>query len=100
MVGTERERVMRMNKDFRNYLDLREAAAWLGLSPRMLDRYCVSGEGPVFHRFGSRVRYLFADLKSGPRQGDGYPLRTGEEPERGKHDSDATSGRGSLWFRL
>ena len=26
------------------------------------DRYRVSGEGPVFHRFGGRVRYTRADL--------------------------------------
>ena len=46
------------------YLSTREAAAWLGLSPRTLDRYRVSGDGPAFHRFGSRVRYLAADLEA------------------------------------
>ena len=46
-----------------NYLDTREAAAWLGLSPKTLERYRVSGEGPVFHRFGARVRYLLEDLE-------------------------------------
>ena len=46
----------------RNYLTTRQAADWLGLSARTLDRYRVSGEGPVFHRFGGRVRYLRADL--------------------------------------
>ena len=44
------------------YLNAREAAAHLGLSTRTLDRYRVSGEGPVFLRFGGRVRYLVADL--------------------------------------
>ena len=53
-----------MNENGRNYLDTREAAAWLALSPRTLDRYRVTGEGPVFHRFGSRVRYLLTDLES------------------------------------
>ncbi len=48
----------------RHYMSTREAAAWLGLSPRTLDRYRVSGEGPVFHRFGARVRYLLADLET------------------------------------
>ena len=51
-----------MNGNGTKYLSTREAAAWLGLSPRTLDRYRVSGEGPAFHRFGSRVRYLAADL--------------------------------------
>ncbi len=47
-----------------NYLNTREAAAWLGLSPRTLDRYRVSGEGPHFHRFGYRVRYLLTDMEA------------------------------------
>ena len=51
-----------MNGNGTKYLSTREAAAWLGLSPRTLDRYRVSGEGPAFHRFGTRVRYLAADL--------------------------------------
>ena len=54
----------RMNENARNYLSTRQAAEWLGLSPRTLDRYRVTGEGPVFHRFGSRVRYLLADLEA------------------------------------
>ena len=44
-------------------LDTREAAAWLGLSPKTLERYRVSGEGPDFQKFGSRVRYLLTDLE-------------------------------------
>ena len=55
---------IRMNENARNYLSTRQAAEWLGLSPRTLDRYRVTGEGPVFHRFGSRVRYLLADLET------------------------------------
>ena len=48
----------------RKYLSTREAAEWLGLSPRTLDRYRVSGDGPAFHRFGSRVRYMAGDLEA------------------------------------
>ncbi len=48
--------------DERKYLSTREAAEYLGLSARTLDRYRVSGEGPVFHRFGGRVRYTRDDL--------------------------------------
>ena len=44
------------------YLSTRQAAEYLGLSTRTLDRYRVSGDGPVFHRFGGRVRYLRDDL--------------------------------------
>ena len=45
-------------------LDTREAAAWLGLSPKTLERYRVSGEGPDFHKSGDRVRYLLTDLEA------------------------------------
>ena len=45
-----------------NYLNTLQAAAYLGLSTRTLDRYRVSGDGPVFHRFSARVRYLRVDL--------------------------------------
>ena len=53
-----------MNENDRNYLCTRQAAEWLGLSPRTLERYRVTGKGPVFHRFGARVRYLLADLEA------------------------------------
>ena len=44
------------------FIDTRQAAAWLGLSHRTLEGYRVSGGGPAFHRFGNRVRYRRADL--------------------------------------
>ena len=62
--GTETEGEMYMNENGKHYLSTREAAEWLGLSTRTLDRYRVSGAGPAFHRFGSRVRYLLADLEA------------------------------------
>jgi len=34
-----------------------EAARYLRLSSSTLKRYRVTGEGPVYHRFGGRVRY-------------------------------------------
>ena len=46
------------------YLSTGEASAFLGLSPRTLDRYRVTGEGPTFFKFGSRVRYWKADLEA------------------------------------
>ena len=57
----DREEVKQMND---RYLNTREAAALLGLSPRTLDRYRVSGDGPAFHKFGNRVRYLRADVET------------------------------------
>ena len=56
-----------MGKRPTDYLNAREAAAHLGLSTRTLDRYRVTGEGPVFLRFGGGVRYLRVDLDAWAR---------------------------------
>ncbi len=53
-----------MKQDNGNYLSTRRAAAFLGLSPRTLDRYRVTGEGPVYHRFGNRILYRREDLEA------------------------------------
>ena len=46
------------------YLTPQQAAGWLGLSVKTLARYRVKGHGPVFHRFGGRIRYLHDDLEA------------------------------------
>ena len=46
----------------RSYLSTRQAAALLGLSPRTLERYRVTGDGPAFSKLGRRVCYARADL--------------------------------------
>ena len=43
--------------DEQMYFTTVEAARYLRLSHRTLKRYRVTGEGPVFNRFGGRVRY-------------------------------------------
>ena len=48
--------------DETKYLSTCRAAKHLGLSPRTLDRYRVTGGGPVYHLFGTAVRYLKEDL--------------------------------------
>ena len=40
------------------YMGTREAAAFLGLSPRTLDRYRVTGQGPAFHKTGAAMPSL------------------------------------------
>ena len=44
------------------FLTPREAATFLGLSVRALARYRCNGKGPVFYKFGGRVRYTLDDL--------------------------------------
>ena len=46
------------------YIDTQRAARLLGLSSKTLSRYRVSGDGPVFHRFGCRIRYRRDDLEA------------------------------------
>ena len=45
------------------YVDTREAAEHLGLSPSTLARYRITGEGPWYYRLGGCVRYRGADLE-------------------------------------
>ena len=61
-VNEEGEEIIMKDESVR-YLDTREAAQYLGLSNRTLDRYRMTGEGPVFHKFGTRIRYAQADLE-------------------------------------
>ena len=70
-----------MNDDGNQYLSTRKAAAFLGLSPRTMDRNRMGGEGPSYYRFGHRILYRRADLEEwaeapGPRRGsDARPRR-------------------------
>lgn len=44
------------------YLTNDEAAGYLRLSPRTLEKQRVIGGGPTFRKFGRRVMYAVADL--------------------------------------
>lgn len=44
-------------------LDEHEAAAFLRISPKTLQRWRWSGGGPPFVKLGSRVRYARCDLE-------------------------------------
>ncbi len=46
------------------YLNNDEAAAFLRLSPRTLEKQRVIGGGPRFRKFGRRVMYAIADLEA------------------------------------
>lgn len=46
------------------YLTNDEAAAYLQLSPRTLEKQRVVGGGPKFRKFGRRVVYAVEDLES------------------------------------
>ncbi len=44
------------------FLNTMQAAAYLNLSPRTLEKQRVIGGGPWFRKFGRRVVYALADL--------------------------------------
>ena len=46
------------------YLTQVEAASFLGLSPRTLEKWRIEGQGPAYYKFGRRVLYLCVDLRS------------------------------------
>ena len=46
------------------YLTNEEAAMFLKLSPRTLDKFRVLGGGPKFRKFGRRVIYALNDLET------------------------------------
>ena len=50
--------------DGKTFLSEREAAAVVGLSHRTLNRYRITGGGPVFHKLGSKVLYARFDLEA------------------------------------
>jgi hypothetical protein len=50
--------------DFSNrYLRTPEAARFLGLSPRTLEKHRTYGTGPVYQKLGGRVVYTLESLK-------------------------------------
>lgn len=50
--------------DHPTYLNNAEAAVFLRLSPRTLEKQRVIGGGPRFRKFGRRVMYALADLQA------------------------------------
>jgi len=68
------------------YLRTVEAARFLGLSGRTLEKHRRYGTGPTYHKIGGRVVYALADLQawadrglksstSDPGRGTVYPAR-------------------------
>lgn len=64
------------------YLTNDEAAAFLRLSPRTLEKQRVMGGGPRFRKFGRRVMYAIADLEA---WADARSFETTCDPEYAAH---------------
>lgn len=63
------------------YLTNSEAAAYLRLSPRTLEKHRVTGGGPRFRKFGRSVRYDIDDLNNWANA-RGYGMTT--DPDYGQ----------------
>jgi len=46
-----------------SFLDTGKAAEVLNLSPRTLEKWRITGEGPFYRKFGGRVLYTPEDLE-------------------------------------
>jgi hypothetical protein len=64
------------------YLTNAEAAAFLRLSPRTLEKQRVIGGGPRFRKFGRRVMYAIVDLET---WADARSFEMTSDPEYAAH---------------
>jgi len=73
------------------YLTNDEAAAYLRLSPRTLEKQRVIGGGPRFRKFGRRVMYAVSDLDA---WADARSFEATHDPEYvERHAGDSRHGR-------
>ena len=72
------------------YLTNDEAAEFLRLSPRTLEKQRVIGGGPRFRKFGRRVMYAVADLET---WADARSFEATSDPEYAeRHSGDSRDG--------
>jgi hypothetical protein len=72
------------------YLTNDEAADYLRLSPRTLEKQRVIGGGPKFRKFGRRVMYAVADLDA---WADQRSFEATSDPEYAEHHSADSRAR-------
>ncbi len=72
------------------YLTNDEAADYLRLSPRTLEKQRVIGGGPRFRKFGRRVMYAVADLDA---WADSRSFEATSDPEYAEHHSADSRAR-------
>ena len=72
------------------YLTNDEAAEYLRLSPRTLEKQRVIGGGPRFRKFGRRVMYAVADLNV---WADSRSFEATSDPEYAEHHSADSRAR-------
>jgi predicted DNA-binding transcriptional regulator AlpA len=53
-----------MDTSFSQLLDQKRVAELLGISPRSMEGWRLTGDGPTYHKVGRRVRYRRSDLEA------------------------------------
>jgi hypothetical protein len=71
------------------YLTNLEAADFLRLSPRTLEKQRVQGGGPRFRKFGRRVMYALADLEA---WADARSFAMTSDPDYAEHHAGRRPG--------
>jgi predicted DNA-binding transcriptional regulator AlpA len=75
------------------FLRTPEAARFLGLSGRTLEKHRYFGTGPAYRRLGGRVVYAIEDLKAWADRGLKYSTSDpGQDELIPRHKDNATSG--------
>lgn len=71
--------------EFARYVDTREAAHLIGLSPRTLEKYRTFGAGPAYRKIGGRVVYRQADLEAWAEQGARHTTHNPDRAADSRH---------------
>ena len=45
------------------YLSRKEAAEWLGVTVKFMEKHAMHGDGPIFHKIGRLAKYRVSDLE-------------------------------------
>ncbi len=75
-------------------LSQEEAAAFLSISPRTLEKWRQTGEGPVYAKMGRRVAYRLLDLQAfvDERLGSSTLDHTLRKPDSAAEDEEEDDG--------
>lgn len=75
------------------FLRTNEAAHWLGLSGRTLEKHRTYGTGPAYKKIGGRVVYALTDLQAWADRGSRTSTteRTGEQVSAARRSGEARS---------
>jgi predicted DNA-binding transcriptional regulator AlpA len=72
------------------FLNVQQAAQWLGIATKTLDSWRANGSGPPCHRFGRAVRYRLSDLEAFAAKAKSAPAGGGADAHTKEYESILT----------